>query len=331
MAGGVVGRTFARRRGFSPDEWWRLVTGLMVWGMIGGRLIHVMPHANYYLTYPLEIIRPPIEGYSYYGAVLFGIGYAWQFPRRVGKSFWFIADLLALPWLFALLVSRLVWGAPVVKVGAPSWLVLAVDIVYLTVLFVLLAWGAQGQRRTGSYGRLAMIALGVDGLLRLGAGLLFTLFLPATVAGQTINHIARALAFVVGGSIAVLQGGGIRRPVLEETSQPLSRWVGWFHIRSLDRHQDCDSLLKKGIGRLNRMPRREGRSCRHGTISTTWSGRPKGHFFTSNWIRASPSGRCSGRRRRAGTRGGIWSHVYLLKSLDHARQGDHLGITLGPR
>ena len=135
---------------------------------------------------------------------------------------------MALPWLFALLISGLIRGAPVVKVGAPSWLVLAFDIVYVTVIYALLGWGERGQRRMGGDGRLAMIVLAVDGMLRLGAGLFFALFLPAAFAGQSANHVARALAMVAGGLGLALRGGGIYRPAFDLSPRALSRWAGWI-------------------------------------------------------------------------------------------------------
>lgn len=227
LAGGMIGRAQARRRGITRDDWWRLVTGLMIWGMIGGRLAHVVPHAAYYLANPLEIIRPPIEGYSYYGAILFGALYCGRFARRVHKSFWVVADLLVQPWLFALLITGLIWGVPVVKVGAPSWLVLIVDIVYLSALYVLLGWAGQSQRRIGGFGRMAMTVLAVDALLRLSAGVLFASTLPAAVADQTVNHVVRGVALAIGIAGAAMLGGGVR-PAWERSSLSFSRWVGWI-------------------------------------------------------------------------------------------------------
>lgn len=228
LAGGVIGRTLARRRGIAHDEWWRLVTGLMVSGVIGARLAYVLPHAGYYLANPLEIIRPPIEGYSYYGAVFFAMLYTGWFARRIRKGFGFVVDLVALPWLAALVIASLIWGAPVVKVGSPPWLVHLVDTVYLTVVYVLLAWGWQRQRRVGGSGRLAASVLAVDGLLRLVSGLLFALFLPVSVAEQTANHVARAVAAALGGLYLLQTRRGPNWQAWEGPPPSFSRWLGWL-------------------------------------------------------------------------------------------------------
>ncbi|HLS90457.1 MAG TPA: prolipoprotein diacylglyceryl transferase family protein [Limnochordia bacterium] len=228
LAGGVIGRTVARRRGVAPDEWWRLVTGLMISGLIGARLAYIVPHAGYYLLNPLDIVRPPIEGYSYYGALLFGWLYAARFARRIGRSLGFVVDLVALPWLVALVVTAVIWGAPVVKVGSPLWLVFLVDIVYLTVVYALLAWGWQKQRRVDGSGRLAAAVLSVDAALRLVAGLVLGVYLPVPLAEQTANHVTRAVAAALG---AVFLLGTRRRPAWpawEGPPAPFSRWAGWL-------------------------------------------------------------------------------------------------------
>lgn len=230
LAGGVIGRTLARRRGISLDEWWRLVTGLMVWGMIGGRLAYVLPHAGYYLAHPVEIVRPPIEGYSYYGAIALGAWYTVRFARRLDRNFGFVADLVAQPWLLALLVGALIWGVPVVKAGAPSGLILAADIVYLTVLYGLLGWIGQMQRLALGSGRLAMLVLAVDSCLRLAAGLIFSPFLPAASDDQTVNHVMRTVAAVVGIAGTIRSGGVTVRFAPEGGPSALSRWLGWILV-----------------------------------------------------------------------------------------------------
>src|SRR5690606_41178151 len=93
-------------------------------------------------------------------------------------SLGFVVDLVALPWIVALVVTAVIWGAPVVKVGSPLWLVFLVDIVYLTVVYALLAWGWQKQRRVDGSGRLAAAVLSVDAALRLVAGLVLGVYLP---------------------------------------------------------------------------------------------------------------------------------------------------------
>ena len=105
---------------------------------------------------------------------------------------------MALPWLVALVVTAVIWGAPVVKVGSPLWLVFLVDIVYLTVVYALLAWGWQKQRRVDGSGRLAAAVLSVDAALRLVAGLVLGVYLPVPLAEQTANHVTRAVAAALG-------------------------------------------------------------------------------------------------------------------------------------
>lgn len=229
LIGGAAGSAHARRRGVGRDDWWRLVTGLMVVGMIGGRLVHVLPDAGYYLAYPYEIIRPPVEGFSYYGAILAGALYVHRFARRRDLGFGQVADLLALPWLVALLFIALLWGAPVAKAGAPAGVRLFFDVLYLTAIYVLLAWVRRQLRRPGGHGRLLVAVLAVDGLLRLISGLVFTLYLPATFDVPAADHISRGIAFAAGAALLWLtRGAATGAPQWEAGRHPISRWKGWL-------------------------------------------------------------------------------------------------------
>lgn len=228
LAAGVVGRPFARRRGISAEDWWWLVTGLMVSGVIGGRLLHILPDAGYYFQYPYEIIRPPIEGLSYYGAVLFGALYVGFFARRVRMSFWQAADLIALPWLVALLLVSLFWGAPVAKASAPWGVRVSLDLLYLTGIYLLLAWTRRELRRPANYGRLAMAVLAGDGLLRLVTGWWFARYLPPAMAVPLADHLARGAAFVVGGTFFLAaRGAAASRLPVDFGRRSFSRWAGW--------------------------------------------------------------------------------------------------------
>lgn len=233
LAGGVVGRSLARRRGLDPDAWWRLVAGLMISGAIGGRLFYVLPNAGYYLKYPLEIIRPPVEGLSYYGALLAGAAYARRFARRAELTFGQVADLVALPWLVGLLLASLFWGAPTVKAGSPYGVRLGLDILYLTGLYALLAWAWNARRLCGR-GKLALAVLAGDSLLRLVTGLVFSAFLPPVIPWPVLDHLARAAAVLAG--VAMLRR--LREVEPEPPAEPVkgpvkgsySRWAGWLLV-----------------------------------------------------------------------------------------------------
>ena len=230
LAGGVVGRALARRRGLSSETWWWLVTGLMVSGVAGARLIHILPDAGYYIQYPYEIIRPPIEGLSYYGALLFGAFYIRFFARRARMSFWQVADLVALPWLVVLLWVAVLWGAPVAKVGAPDSVRIILDLVYLTGVYVLIPWVQREARRPSNHGQPAMAVLALDGFLRLVTGWGFARYLPATVPAPLVDHLSRAGAFLVGAVLlwAVRGATRTRSPLDYAASRGLSRWLGWL-------------------------------------------------------------------------------------------------------
>jgi len=62
-----------RRAGLKKNDIFDLSFWLIVWGIIGGRLYHVLSESGYYVQHPLEIFFIWNGGVGIYGAIIAGL------------------------------------------------------------------------------------------------------------------------------------------------------------------------------------------------------------------------------------------------------------------
>lgn len=232
LTAGAVGSPFARRAGFAPALWWRVLTVGMALCVAGARLAYIATDWAYYATHPLEIVRPPLSGLSYTGGLAAGLLYVAAVARRRSEPFGHVADLFALPLISGLIVVAVMWSAPIPLAGAPDWAVAMGEFVYVSGLYVLLWWTAAKRRYRSFPGQLFFGALAGDELLRLLCGSWTSAFGPQGWMGSADLHFLHAGAAVGAlGLYVVLSRRG--RRTLQFTSasaarRPLSRWIGWL-------------------------------------------------------------------------------------------------------
>jgi len=104
-AASILFRQAARQEGvdFSAGDWWDLVFG----AVIGGRLIWVITHAEYYLRQPLQAVVVLDGGLHPAGLVLGAAYWVWRHGRSADGPCWrTVADLVAVGALTALLFER---------------------------------------------------------------------------------------------------------------------------------------------------------------------------------------------------------------------------------
>lgn len=139
LAGATVADRQAKRRGLNPDHVWNALIVMMILGLLGARLYHVVSlPANVdpavrreYFENPLSIIsfwKGGLRGLGIYGAILGGLLGLWLYTRLRRLSFaewcdlaaiaaplgqaigrwgnWFNQELYGLP-------TRLPWGTPI--------------------------------------------------------------------------------------------------------------------------------------------------------------------------------------------------------------------------
>lgn len=108
----------AKRRGHNPDIVWDMMPWLLIAGIIGARIWHILtPPASmvemgittqYYLTHPLDAINIRAGGLGIPGAVIGGALALWLYTRKKKLSFSSWVDIIAPGLALAQAVGR--WG-----------------------------------------------------------------------------------------------------------------------------------------------------------------------------------------------------------------------------
>jgi len=100
---------FLTARGFTRGEIDRMITWVIVFGLIGGRLYYVLQSdLLYYLTHPQHILAVWEGGMAFFGAIISGLGTCYVLAGRRGYPFWPLFDAAV---LFAVV------GQPIGRIG----------------------------------------------------------------------------------------------------------------------------------------------------------------------------------------------------------------------
>lgn len=70
LVGGLIFQRVSYRRGYPPELTSQLLFWIVIWGLIGGRLLHIAVHISYYYRHPFDIIRIRNGGLAIEGAVI---------------------------------------------------------------------------------------------------------------------------------------------------------------------------------------------------------------------------------------------------------------------
>lgn len=105
----------AKRRKISSDHVWDMLPWVLIGGIIGARIWHVLTPsqstgitAAYYLSHPLDALMVWKGGLGIPGGVIGGALAVWIFSRRKGLSFLTWADIISPGLLLAQAIGR--WG-----------------------------------------------------------------------------------------------------------------------------------------------------------------------------------------------------------------------------
>ena len=142
LAGAFVADREARRRDLNPDHVWNALMFVMVFGLFGARLYHVVSapadsgtNLQHYLQNPVEIIAfwdGGLRGLGIFGAIVGGLVGLWMYVVWVNRR---IGVRLGLAWLRLRLALRLarperltqaLAAAPEERLSLPEWIDISV-------------------------------------------------------------------------------------------------------------------------------------------------------------------------------------------------------------
>ncbi|HOL21521.1 MAG TPA: prolipoprotein diacylglyceryl transferase [bacterium] len=70
LVGSIIFQKTAYKQGYSPQLISNLLFWVVVWGLLGGRFLHILVHISYYYRNPFDIIRIRNGGLAVEGAVI---------------------------------------------------------------------------------------------------------------------------------------------------------------------------------------------------------------------------------------------------------------------
>jgi len=118
LAGTFLARAEARRRGLDPDVIWDMLIWIVIAGIIGARIWHILTPppsmiaqgitTKYYLTHPLLMVDIRNGGLGIPGAVIAGVLTLWVYTRKKKLSLAIWLDTLAPGLALAQAIGR--WG-----------------------------------------------------------------------------------------------------------------------------------------------------------------------------------------------------------------------------
>lgn len=248
LAAAFMAARQAKRRGISSEVVWDMFPWLIIGGIIGARLWHILtPPASmveqgittwYYLTHPLDALSIWKGGLGIPGAVIGGVVALWIYARKRKLNFWMWTDIAAPGLALAQAIGRLgnyvnqeVYGSPTNLPWAitidrahrlPEYIeqatyhpLFAYELIYNLINMAVLLFISRkfaGKLRDGDVFLTYLVIYPV--------GRFFLEFLrldPSPVAGININQTIMAIIAVAAAAALILRK---RKPVPPTVSVP---------------------------------------------------------------------------------------------------------------
>lgn len=104
IVGLVIILQIAKKKQVSSDHIYNLLFWLIIFGLIGGRLVHVIGDWGYYKNNLSQIIKVWQGGLAFFGVLMASIGVVFVYGKVKKISFWLLSDLIvvALPLMQAM-------------------------------------------------------------------------------------------------------------------------------------------------------------------------------------------------------------------------------------
>jgi len=108
MLAAQISSWLSRRNGHNPEIAWNMLLVLLLAGILGGRVYHILSSWDYYRLHPGEMFGVQMSGFGIYGSVIGGLIALWVFARVHKLRFLEWADYAAPGLLLAQAIGR--WG-----------------------------------------------------------------------------------------------------------------------------------------------------------------------------------------------------------------------------
>jgi phosphatidylglycerol---prolipoprotein diacylglyceryl transferase len=108
MLAAQIASRLSRRNGHDPEIAWNMLLVLLLCGVLGGRIYHLISSWDYYRLHPSEMFGLQMAGFGIYGSVIGGTLGLWVYTLRAKLRFLEWADYVAPGLILAQAIGR--WG-----------------------------------------------------------------------------------------------------------------------------------------------------------------------------------------------------------------------------
>ena len=108
MLAAHIASKLSRNNGHDPETAWNMLLVVLVTGIIGARIYHIISSWDYYRAYPTQMFGLQMSGYGIFGAVFGGLFGVWAFTKHYKLRFLEWTDYCAPGLILAQAIGR--WG-----------------------------------------------------------------------------------------------------------------------------------------------------------------------------------------------------------------------------
>ncbi|MCD4705869.1 prolipoprotein diacylglyceryl transferase, partial [bacterium] len=108
IAGIIVARKLGKKYKIDQRKIFDLAVYIIVCGLLGARIYHILIEANYYIQYPIDIFKFWQGGLAIHGAIIGGIIAGYFYSKKHKLNFWLNADIVAVSLALGQAIGR--WG-----------------------------------------------------------------------------------------------------------------------------------------------------------------------------------------------------------------------------